>query len=183
MTKHSKLFAYSVVLGLAAAACGGDGGTTVHGVVQIAGITVNSNVVQCGVYNPFGPIDSLYLASPDTLYFYLHMVNTTDADVSVTSMTAAGTVTHASDSTVTGGSAFTFTTLAFRPQPSLLRAHDGDLTMTVAMRVVALCADNPLFLTYKDVAASIRVITSSGMYVSAPINVRFNYLGGSAHPR
>jgi hypothetical protein len=162
--------------------CGGDNPTAVRGVVQIAGVTSNANTVQCGVYDPHAPIDSLYLASPDTLYFYAHMVNTTASDVSVTSMQAAGTVTHASDSTVIGGFAFTFTALAFTPQPSLLQAHTGDLTVTIAMRVVALCADNPLRLSYKDVATSLRVITSAGMYVSLPINVRFNYLGGIGHP-
>lgn len=159
---------YGAALALLATACGGgDDSTGSTGIVQLVAVTTNTLTISCGRLN--------HLSSPDSLYMHAHMVNTTASDVTVDSIGSTGTIIRASDEALVGQGALNFTSLPFNPQPTLLQARTGDVTMTVSVPTVSLCAASSALLDFKDISASIRVTTGVGQYVSVPVTIHVVY--------
>jgi hypothetical protein len=165
-----------VVLGVAlaglAAACGGDGSTGPHGVVQLVSVTTNVLTVDCGRMN--------HDASPDSIYMNAHLVNTTANDVHIDSIGTSGYVSRASDQSVVASGALNFTSIPFNPRPATLQALTGDLTLVVSVPMISLCAASAVALDWKDITANLRVTTDVGQYVSTSMSLHVNYVGGMA---
>jgi hypothetical protein len=165
--------ALPVAVLVVAGGCGGGGDSTgTDGIVQLVSVTTNVLSLNCGRFS--------HLASPDSLYMNVHLVNTSASNVAIDSIGSTGYISRASDQAVVGQGALNFTSLPFNPRPAMLQARTGDITLTVSVPMISLCAASTVALEYKDVTVSVRVATGVGQYVSVPMNIHVNYVGGAS---
>lgn len=144
----------------ATAACMGDGPPAPTPIVQIVSIQAGVTVVSCGL-----------TPSPDSLYINIHMVNTMNVDVPISSVDTWGMVIRASNDSV-GYVAVDLRHLPIMPDPTLLAAGVGDVTFRTSMPTKPLCNNNPYHSTYRDVQTQVRVTTPVGQYMSSPLTIR-----------
>ncbi len=122
---------------------------------------------------------------PDSVYWNIHMINTTDDTVRVTTVGTTGLVMSAFSpnnvegaQSVVGRPEFNFTSLPFNPSPTVLAARTG-VTLTVSMPVSYAqdCAPDPLNphgiigmddSFTKDVDVTLVVTTTVGQYSTTP---------------
>ena len=150
-----------------AGACGSAVDTSGALTVQISKFVINPGTVTCvaGTFNG---------AAPDTVLLQVEMVNTTGEDATVSSTGADGVVIRTSTGDFVGTTAIAFSALPFNPQPSLIVAHTGDLTVRIALPTALLCATSKLPANgFKDVQVVVRVSTNSGQYTSPPATLHF----------
>ena len=162
--------------------CGGDaaGPAARTRTVQIADFSTNVTTISCGLAGVF----------PDSVYWNIHMINTTDDTVHVTTVGTTGLVMSALSpnnvegaQSVVGRPEFNFTSLPFNPSPTVLAAQTGDVTLTVSMPVSYAqdCAPDPLIRHgiigmddsfRKDVGVTLVVTTTAGQYTTVPSTLR-----------
>jgi hypothetical protein len=132
---------------------------------------VGSNIVfQIADYRVTATSISCYLghSAPDSVYFNVHLVNTTDSDVTVTKVGTSGVIVRAEQQATVGHSANSYETLPYNPQPALLVARTGDRTMTVSMPTIRLCSEDAPD-AWKDVYITLRVSTTAGQFNTTQI--------------
>ena len=140
------------------------------GVVQIADWLMNPQTVQCGLAltNPLSNN-----AVPDTVSVQVQMVNTTDTDVTLVAAGTSGTVVVATESADLQASVLNLNNLPFTPQPALIQARTGDLTIRVSLPMRPYCNTKPPgYNGTHDILISVRMTTNSGQYVGLPKSLR-----------
>lgn len=159
------IFGAAVALG----ACGGGDSSGPHTtqVVQVVNSTVDDATLDCT--DPLEDTEAHYQVD-----FRLELVNTTDAEVSVTGVSSRGDVVSSTRPNDFPANVHTFASLPYEPTPILLRAHDGDVTMHVTMRVP--CGTAVVTQEYaRTIRTTIFVLTTAGLYTSIPIDVRVTW--------
>ena len=143
-----------------AAACMGDGPPAPTPIVQIVSIDAGGTVVACGL-----------TPSPDSIYINVHMVNTMNVDVPISSVDTWGVVIRASNDSV-GYVAIDLRHLPIVPDPVILAARVGDVTFRMSMPTRPLCTNNPYHSSWRDIQTQVRVTTPVGQYASVALTIR-----------
>jgi len=147
---------------VSASGCGGDG-TAPHRteVVQIANVGFPFPDALCT--DPTEGSEVSY-----QLEFYIEMVNTTPDSVKVTSVSSTGLVFAGSRLADVNLPAHMFGSLPYEPNPVGLRAHDGDVTLHITMRVP--CGTEVITTEYsKTILTTLHIRTNSGQYDAGPL--------------
>ena len=137
---------------LFSAACSSNSPTDAAGVVQVTTIKAGTTTVSCA----FG------LASPDSIYFNVTLVNTTKDSVTVQSVASTGTIIRSDSDQGVQAPANTYANLPFHPPQSILRPRDGQVVITVSMPMTPLCSGSGAG-SRRDVLTTLRVTTSAGI--------------------
>jgi hypothetical protein len=130
-------------------------------IVQIG--TVNADNFNITCTDPQGGFEQQYHVN-----FQVEMVNTTDDDVSVVGVSSRGNIAQSTIPGETGAPAQVFASLPFLPQPALVRAHDGDVLLNVAMTAGCGTATITDPLT-RVIVTTLLVTTNSGQYATVPL--------------
>jgi hypothetical protein len=102
------------------------------------------------------------------LEFFIEMVNTTPDSVTVMGVSSTGLVYAGSRLADVGLPAHTFGVLPYEPSPVGLRAHDGDVTLHITMRVP--CGTEVVTAEYsKTILTTLHIRTNSGQYDAGPL--------------
>jgi hypothetical protein len=166
MHKHAISIGAFALAALTGYACGGGDDTGPHRteVVQIANVGFPQPDAICT--DPAEGSEISY-----QLEFYIEMVNTTKDSVTVTGVSSTGIVFGASrptDITNPATPAHVFGILPYEPNPVGLRAHDGDVTLHITMRVP--CGTELVTTEYsKTILTTLYVTTNRGQYATNPL--------------
>jgi hypothetical protein len=158
------------IVAVAAIGCSSDGGPSGNSakVLQIAGVAANPQSVSC-----FG-------GGTRQILFNVHIVNTTGQSAAVTSFSSTGLTVAASDESDLGKSTYTFSSLPFTPEEAVVRARDGDVTLTVTMNTACYPLSGPAAAnSYVDIYVTLRVTTTLGQLAAAPVTIRQTYAGAA----
>jgi hypothetical protein len=166
--------AVMVVAAGALTACGGGGGGTGNsGFVQITDFDPNPQQANCGSDNMPNPQN---IGLPDTVLLQVQMINTTANDVPISTAGTAGVVMVATDPADVGDASAVFNSLPFTPDPAVLAAKVGDLTIRVAMPTAPICATKPVgYDGQQDINVSVRMSTPIGQRVTVPATIRMSW--------
>jgi hypothetical protein len=150
--------------------CSSSDPPTSNGVVQLVEWDLGTQTVRCAPQ--IGPPPD-HNAAPDTVALTVRFVNTTSGDVTMVSAGTGGTVTQSTASADLNTQVLLLSALPFTPQPTLIRAEDGDVTVRVSLPMRPYCNTKPLnFTGTQDIQLEARMILSSGQYVSLPKSLR-----------
>lgn len=167
------LAAFVVATGAVAACGGGGGGTGNSGFVQITDFDPNPQQANCGSDNTAMPKN---IGAPDTVLLQVQMINTTAADVPITGASTAGVIMVATDPADLGDASAVFPVLPFTPDPAVLVAKTGDLTIRVAMPTAPICQTKPVgYSGQQDINVSVRMATPIGMRETVPATIRMSW--------
>lgn len=166
MPKHTiSVGVFAAFAAFAAASCGGD-----------ASEPHRTEVVQMGTVSL--PVPDAICTDPSEgsevsyqLEFFVQMINTTSDSVSITGVSSTGIVYAASrqiDITSPPMAAHIFGILPYAPNPVGLRAHDGDVTLHITMRVP--CGTAEVTTEYsRTILTTLHIRTNSGQYDTVPL--------------
>lgn len=155
----------AALAGVAAAGCGSEVAVDTHKgspfVVQVGTMTADKDQVLCT--DPDGGVEAHY-----DLTYLVEMVNTTSNDVTVTGISSNGQVVNATNQSDLGKAAHVFNALTWTPQPALVRAHDGDLTLRAPITVN--CGTATVTAPFsRDILTTLVVTTTVGAFASPPV--------------
>lgn len=162
-----------VAAGVVSACGGGGGGTGNSGFVQITDFDPNPQTANCASDNTAMPKN---IGAPDTVLMQVQMVNTTANDVPISAAGTAGFVVVATDPADVGKQSAVFPSLPFTPDPAVLVAKTGDLTIRVAMPTAPICQTKAVgYSGMQDINVSVRMSTPVGMRETVPVTIRMSW--------
>ncbi|HKS05151.1 MAG TPA: hypothetical protein VJR92_02460 [Gemmatimonadaceae bacterium] len=167
------LAALVVATGVVSACGGGGGGTSNSGFVQITDFDPNPQQANCASDNTAMPKN---IGAPDSVMMEVQMINTTAADVPISGASTSGVIVVATDPADVGKSSAVFPVLPYTPDPAVLVAKTGDMTIRVAMPTAPICQTKPVgYNGQQDINVSVRMATPIGMRVTLPVTIRMSW--------